>query len=254
MSREHYIEEASLSVAWARALWIAAAGRKRETGPLTITITGFGDDGTVHETPAIRAALNSVLAAAKKQPVDTVARTIFPHSMWNKAQPRPVLFERYERSLPRIKRASPKNRDGLYFERMISGGPPNAQNQLEHAISAYLARRGVRRSALQVATFDPSKDHSTSAQKGFPCLQHVTFAPCHGVLNVNAFYASQYLVERGYGNYLGLCRLGQFVAHELGLPFNRFTCLVGIAKCELSKKKVAAVFDALNQATVAVGT
>ncbi|MEB5016537.1 hypothetical protein RXP78_29840, partial [Pseudomonas aeruginosa] len=74
--------------------------------------------------------------------------------------------------------------------------------------------------------------------RGFPCLQHVTFAPAKDGLNVNAFYATQYMVERAYGNYLGLCRLGQFVAHELKLPLKRFTCFTGLALRE-GKVKIA---------------
>ena len=47
-------------------------------------------------------------------------------------------------------------------------------------------------------------------------------------MNVNAFYATQYAFERAYGNYLGLCRLGHFVAHELKLTLDRVTCFTGI--------------------------
>jgi hypothetical protein len=58
---------------------------------------------------------------------------------------------------------------------------------------------------------------------------------------VNAFYAMHYLVERAYGNYVGLCRLGQFVAHELRLPLVRMTCIAGIATCEVSKRKLGSL-------------
>jgi len=130
---------------------------------------------------------------------------------------------------------------------MVTGGKANAVNQLEEVIAAYEARKGARRSLLQVATFFPHVDHSRSAQRGFPCLQHVTFTPTkEGGLNVNAFYASQYLCERGYGNYLGLARLGKFVAHELKLPLHRLTCLIGVAELETSKNQVLSVLSALD--------
>jgi hypothetical protein len=247
MKGEHYIEELSLSVAWAKALRLASARGRSEIAPLTVSITGFDESGMVNETRAIRSAIDRVLAAGKKQTVETVANTIFPNSLWNPSAPRTQLFERYHSVLPKL-RKDPKNRRGIYFERMITGGPAGRTNQLEHAISMYKARASVRRSALQTATFDPSKDHSTSAQLGFPCLQHVAFTPSDGALNVNAIYATQYLVERGYGNYLGLCRLGRFVAQELGLRLGRLTCLVGLAKCDLAKGKVSSVFTALDAA------
>ena len=119
---------------------------------------------------------------------------------------------------------------------MISGGPPGKENQIEFALSNY--KPGMRRSVLQVGVFNPSLDHSGAAQLGFPCLQHVTFAPIAGGLCVNAFYATQYMLERAYGNYIGICRLGHFVAHELGLRLTRMTCFTGVAKCEVRKSQL----------------
>jgi hypothetical protein len=51
----------------------------------------------------------------------------------------------------------------------------------------------------------------------------------HGKLAVNAIYPTQFLFERAYGNYLGLCRLGLFVSQELKLELAQVTCYVGIA-------------------------
>jgi len=246
MTSEHYIEADDLAIAWASALRLASMPGRSELGPLTIAITGFDSRGIVREAPRIRAAVDALLDAKSMQTADTVANTIFPASLWNPNADRGQLFERYRRITAQLKQASSKNRRGIYFDRMISGGPKGAENQLEHAISMFLSRKSVRRSALQIATFNPSLDHSTSAQLGFPCLQHVTFAPCNGRLNVNAFYATQYLVERAYGNYLGLCRLGRFVAHELGVPLGRLTCLVGIAEVDGGKRGLKPIFDALD--------
>jgi hypothetical protein len=129
---------------------------------------------------------------------------------------------------------------------MMSGGPKGKENQLDFAISTYLSRKGVRRSVLQVGVFDPNRDHSAAALLGFPCLQHLTFAPTDAGLSVNAFYATQYLVEKAYGNYIGICRLGQFVAHEMQLPLVRVTCVTGIAECEVSKSKLSKVLAAVD--------
>jgi hypothetical protein len=56
----------------------------------------------------------------------------------------------------------------------------------------------------------------------------------------------QYMVERAYGNYVGVCRLGQFVAHELKLPLARVTCFTGIAECEMPKNKLANLLGTIN--------
>jgi len=62
-------------------------------------------------------------------------------------------------------------------------------------------------------------------------MQHVIFAPYGDhELAITGFYATQHLFERAYGNYLGLCNLGRFVAHELDLRLTQMTCVAGVAK------------------------
>jgi len=121
------------------------------------------------------------------------------------------------------------NRYGLYFERLVAFGPQKI-NQLDHIIQTYRGGNH-RRSALQASIFDPSVDHTNQRQRGFPCMQHVIFAPYGDhELAITGFYATQHLFERAYGNYLGLCNLGRFVAHELDLHLTQMTCVAGVAK------------------------
>lgn len=229
----HYIEDENLSVAWARAVRpMLARGGPGEIAPMIVAVTGF-DDGVPREDVGVRRALDKMLVDVDMQPSHTVANTLFPESLWNRAQPRAMLFDRYRSALPRLRKASTKNTHGLYFERMITGGPETHPNQLDFIIETYTKRKGARRSGLQVGVFDPKIDQTPAAQLGFPCLQHVTFAPTRMEPNrkglcVNGFYATQYAFERAYGNYLGLCRLGRFVAQELGVPLVRMTCFTGI--------------------------
>lgn len=248
MTLEHYIEEENLSIAWGKAIRAVSLPGRTEVTPLIVSITGFDANGVPAETAAIRASLDALLLAERKQKVDTVASTIFPHYMWNPRAARSQLYQRYKTILPRLRETCHKNKHGIYFERMITGGPEDHPNQLEFVIGAYLSRDGVRRSMLQVAVYDPAKDLTSAAQRGFPCLQHVTFAPVDDTLTVNAFYASQYMVERAYGNYLGLCRLGQFVAHSMELKLSRVTCYSGIAKCDFGKTKLEPIIEAIDQA------
>jgi signal transduction histidine kinase len=224
---EHFIEDEKLSLAWGRALEIVA--RQREVAALTVALTGFDHKGRCVEDPAIRRALDAVLRSRRHGSVETVANTIFPESLWNPDASSADLYARYTRILPKLRRVR-ANSHGTYFERMIDGGPEGAQNQIEFALQTYNARPGVRRSVLQLGIFDPKRDHSASALRGFPCLQHVTFAPTVEGLYVNAFYATQYMVERAYGNYLGISRLGRFIAHELRLPLRRVTVFTGLAQ------------------------
>lgn len=253
MKNNHYIEESNLSVAWARALKIATARGRNEIAPLIVSVTGFDETGDAFEDMGIRGAIDGLLEREGKQGIDTVANTIFPFSLWNPSGSRQLLYDRYKRVAPRLRKASAKNRRGIYFDRMIGGGPEGKENQLEFAISTYCSRPGVRRSVLQIGVFNPGLDHVAAAQLGFPCLQHVTFAPTAEGLCINAFYSTQYLVERAYGNYVGLCRLGRFVAHELHMPLIRMTCFTGIAKCEFSKNKLIGILPLVDGVISGVG-
>jgi hypothetical protein len=222
------IEDENLSRAWARAVQPMLQRRgPKEIAPLCVSITGF-DDGVVREDARVRRALDATLTHGSKQNCHTVANTLFPHSLWNPKAPREMLFKRYAFSLPRLMSASTKNRHGLYFQRMTSGWPAKHPNQLDFVIANFLSRKGVRRSALQLGVYNAHRDLTAAAQRGFPCLQQISFAPLQGKLSVNAFYATQYAFERAYGNYLGLCWLGRFVAHELELDLARVTCFTGI--------------------------
>ena len=230
------IEEQNLSVAWARTLLsVVEAG---EIAPLTVVIRGF-DSGEPMEVAPIRQLLDDALGAdTKALSCHEVANTIFPISLWNPRADRQQLYERYRRVMPRVLQHR-RNRYGVYFQRLIAFGHDAAReggvNQLEHIIQTWHGGNH-RRSALQAAIFDPSKDHTNQRMRGFPCLQQVAFAPQGSDgLAVTGFYATQYIFERAYGNYLGLCRLGRFMAQEMGKELTQVTCVASPAKRDKTK-------------------
>jgi hypothetical protein len=247
MSDLTVINEPNLSVAWARVFLLLTARSNAELAPLVVAVTGIGDGGPV-EDKAVRMALDTCLEANKLQSVHTVANTIFPESLWLQAEGnRELFYATYLENLPSyVEMSRDKNKRGLYFARLIafhtdpktgeriSYVPRNIEaangNQIEFIIQN--CRSKTRRSMFQASIFDPLRDHTRSAQLGFPCLQHVSFVPDFRAktLMLNAFYATQQAFERAYGNFLGLYRLGTFVAREAGLSFTRMTCFVGIEK------------------------
>lgn len=233
-----HIHEENLSVAWGKAVLRVLDSGVNEIVPLIVTVDGFNKNGEVQSIPEIQGALDAVLSSSGKQSCETVASTIFPRSMWNPKRDRHALYGRYNDIAPQLKRHR-GNQFGIYFQRMIAYGDKQSPlNQLEHIISTW-KRGNHRRSALQASIFDPNKDHNHARQRGFPCLQHVTFSKQeNGGLCVTGFYATQFLIERAYGNYLGLCRLGKFMAHEMGLPLTRMTCFTGVAMCDFPKRKL----------------
>jgi hypothetical protein len=203
-----------------------------EVVPLLVSLTNF-PEGEPEEDAQIRQALDQCLKAKGMQSVHTVANTLFPRSLYRLAKyKREELYKLFLENYDRYVALEPsKNGRGMYFHRLIAYGDPPF-NQLEFIITQYHSRPGVRRSMFQASTFVPSKDHTPAAQLGFPCMQQVSFVPASEGLVVNAFYASQQLFEKAYGNYLGVCRLGAFMAQEMGLPLFRVNCFAGVLKLE----------------------
>lgn len=234
MFKSDTIEEDNLSVAWAKAfLRVMDAG---EISTLTVVIRSF-TDGEPMEVGPIRRLLDDALRADRKElSCHKVANTIFPVSLWNPQANRQQLYERYRRIMPQVLH---KNRYGVYFQRLIAFDHDPAHeggvNQLEKIIQAW--KRGIRRrSAFQAAIFDPRRDHSNQPLRGFPCLQQIAFAQQGSDgLSVTGFYATQYMFERAYGNYLGLSRLGRFMAQEMGRELTQVTCVASPAKREKTK-------------------
>jgi len=252
--QENFIVSDNLSLAWAAAFLQVRRHSHKEVCPLLVRITGFDADSKVIEDNNIRRAADACLEDLKEQSNETVANTIFPQSIYEYADDRHELYVLYQETMPQRKAlARSKNGRGLYFERLIDYGS-GPGNQLEFIIERYNKKSSVRRSMLQAslanpsedeevceddgedrspaAIFDPGRDHTVVAQLGFPCLQHVSFVPNNKdkTLSMNAFYATQQIIPKAYGNFLGLSRLGRFMAKEMNLRLAALNCFIGIEK------------------------
>ncbi|WP_296097874.1 thymidylate synthase [uncultured Agrobacterium sp.] len=244
------VTETSVSRAYAKILLRVTQGSGKEVSPLVLSISEFES-----EDNRLRDALDILLQSKGKCVVEDVAYTIFPERLWLMAQgDRAKLFSFYKMAFPAYQAMNrTANGRGLYFERMMMyGRGPCDGNQLEYVISQYDGRDGVRDSMMQVTTFDPERDHTPSAQLGFPCLQHVTFVPTKSGLVLNAFYATQQIFDKAYGNYLGLKQLGEFMAFQLKMPFVRLNVTVGVAKLERISKTDAGLKPVIAAAEAAI--
>ncbi|MGO4170535.1 thymidylate synthase [Novosphingobium sp. YAF33] len=234
------ISTTNLSLGWARVLDRLMQCGVDEISPLTLSISGFDENGEAAEVPAIRHAIDALLSAKDKRDVENVAWTIFPQRYWLMAQgDRAILFEMFREAFPRVQKFNPQNnRRGSYFQRMVDfEGGGSGFNQLAWILDEYHRNPKGRRSKWQATTFDPRRDMMTTALLEFPCLQQVsfTFSGDDGLV-LNAFYATQQIVHKGYGNYLGLARLGAFMASQMGRKFERLNVFVGVAKMDKIKK------------------
>jgi len=240
------IAASNLSHAWGRAFLHVMDNSLRNLTPLTLSIDGF-TNCLPAEDDAIRQALDARLSARpEKHPTKVSALTIFPYDAWvRRDHPGVAEFSDWYLTefFPRLKKRNSLNSHGTYFERMVRFQgtkadhgtlQPSTKNQLAHIVEIWRRDgekgRRPRRSALQIAVFDPPKDHTGGALLGFPCLQQVSLSydEDSSALAISAYYPTQYIMDRAYGNYLGLCHLGYFMAREMGLELTRLNCFIGL--------------------------
>lgn len=249
-TRPHLIEADNLSIGWGLVLQALSAPGCSAISPLTLSITGFDEQGYPAENRNIRAAVDTMLASMGKRDCENVAFTIFPQRYYELAQGnREAFFAMYREAFPRIQKFNPlNNKRGSYFQRLVDyEGGGEGFNQLAWILDEYHRNPNGRRSKWQASTFDPYRDFNPTALLEFPCLQQVSFTfSADGGLIVNAFYATQQVIRKAYGNYLGLSRLGRFMAHEMGLNMERLNIFVGVAQADNLKKSDPAFRELLS--------
>lgn len=217
-------------------------------GPTMVQIRTDDARQMVEFDSPVRSAIDAVLRVAGSPRVRETASLIFPYSPWRaKLLDINALTTWYVGEfMPRLKVIAPSQFRHTYFERMVDfngtgTSESSGNNQLKFILDrcAETGERQThfRQSGLQVSIFDPRRDHTRSAQKNFPCLQQLGFYFLEdGSLGLSAYYPTQVIVERAYGNYLGLCQLGVFMAHQLDIPFREFVCFVGSPRLNFKKK------------------
>jgi hypothetical protein len=255
MSEPIPVGSTNLSHAWAMALLQVAKGPLNNPPPLVVSITGFDKENLPLEDVRVRQALDTELIARNRNSVEVSSLVVFPYKAWDRrGRPSCEEFSQWclEKYVPRLKALNKKdNSRGLYFERMMrfpyrdSQGRLHSHNQLKYVIDWWREHRGTsgsrpRRSGLQMSCFDPREDHNRLPRLAFPCLQQVglSYDPRDkDSLILNAFYPTQFLLDRAYGNYLGLCHLGAFLSHQIGVKLIRMNCFVGCAQLGNGVKK-----------------
>lgn len=251
------VAETDLGRAWARTLLAVADGPSHKAFH---TVTSIAD--VTSEDAEVRKVADEVLSERQLDGVDTVANTLFPAAM-AQAEPDPArLGERYLRLLPQLKLLDPRNNKGTYFQRLVgyngaSGDPVNQLAELVRKLGVETADhvRGPKSARYEVGfeqpnaalpIIEPERDTSAMA---FPCLSLLSFQlERRETLHAVAHYRSQYLLQRGYGNYLGIAGLMQYVAAAAGLRPGRLTVIAGLAAADqANRSQLARVAEALSQ-------
>jgi len=233
----------TLSEAWLLGLERTVLTGGREVH-LIFTISEPG-----REVSAVRAVLDELLTTKGKATTTTVAETIFPSSLYadpgfawepgldaDKEQrlddAAAGLFDSYSSMLPLLLTAS-GNASGTYFSRMMSwpGRTTTGTNQVQLRIDGLRSQQSARRRTNNTLDIDVAADCLVGTEamdgiqiyaptdrrtRGFPCLTHLDFTLYQGRLHCTAVYRHHYLVEKAYGNFVGLSALMAFLAQQSG--------------------------------------
>ena len=197
------------------------------------------------EDAEIRQACDELLVSRGLPSVETVANTIFPAAIAGAAGEVEELTQRYRELYPRL-RQFPGNNKGTYFGRLVAyPGPQGEVDQLVrlvHRLRQELSTRGPMGARYEVAVVEPADQggadesgtslgvyaaHRDNGRRAFPCLSMCSFNLDHNQLHLLAHYRYEYLITKGYGNYLGLARLLRFVAGQAGLRAGQMTIVSG---------------------------
>jgi hypothetical protein len=240
-----------VSEAWLNAVQIVDAVPERRLFHL---VTRVSDP--VAEEPRIRTAADTLLRELDLAPVDTVANTIFPAQLAAASAGPGELAERYRRMYDTVRRLHKSNRKGTYFGRIVahpaSGGERDQLADLIERLNTELRTRGPKSARYEMnitgpgelaqpADECPAEEFSDggpvhiyatgkdTSSMGFPCLSFCSFQLDGDALHMVAQYRYQYLIERGYGNYLGLGQLLGYVCAAVGLRPGQLTIVAGVA-------------------------
>lgn len=254
-----------IATAWLEALRVVYASPDRKALHTYVAI----DNPTIEDSD-LRFQADRIMAEYGMAPIETVANTIFPAGLARLCTSHEELVTRYREIYPTLRVRWRQNHDGTYFGRLVAhpaGDEPDGFDQLgavisklrtEHAHTQGGAKTAVYEAAIIAAedaapstdingataaagTYAPGRDKLPVG--GFPCLSHCSFQlDRDGRIHLLAQYRSQYLVQRGYGNYLGLGRLLAHVCRHTGLLPGRLTVTAGYAQIEVSRtRKIAAL-------------
>lgn len=241
----------TVSEAWLNAVQVVDAAPERRLFHL---VTRISDPVT--EEPRIRGAADTLLRDLDLAPVDTVANTIFPAQLAATSAGPGELAQRYRRMYPTLRRLHKNNRKGTYFGRIVAHPAADGQRDqladLIERLRTELRTRGPKSARYEMNITGPGElaqpaeecpaeelsdggpVHIYAAGKdtspmGFPCLSFCSFQLDGDILHMIAQYRYQYLIERGYGNYLGLGQLLEYMCSTVGVHPGQLTIIAGVA-------------------------
>lgn len=181
------------------------------------------------------AVVDGFLSDWGQKPIETVANTIFPASLYHRFGA-PLFFDRFrDNVLPRVSRSGKWS--GYYFERMMQ--LPQAEGEPFNQLWDIVERiRDPKVSALnkfEISVFDPVRDVDKSPYGG-QCLSFASFKIIgrenDRQLGMTALYRNHFYIEKLLGNLIGLGRLMAFIGKEANIAVGPLTIVSTHAKID----------------------
>lgn len=222
---------------------------------------------------AVRREIDAVLAEGVDPlrgpwSTGTTANTIFPSGLYHPRlgdEAAPRLYESHSLAMTAQRRMKRRDLKNSYFDRMVAyptkEGPFNQLDYFVGRLAKQIAKEkgGPLSSAYEIGVSDPETDvriQVPGEDRGvmsFPCLSHVSLTYSGGAVNLAATYRNQMMVERGYGNFLGLARLASFVAGEVGADAGEILVVATHADAGFESLGKRRVKELLERSRVALG-
>ncbi len=248
----HELRGENVSRAWVNVIRAVDAMPGDQAFQVTVRI-----DRPAEEVAGIRAAVDQLLGTLRLAPVDEVRNTVFPASLALKYPEPADLTARYRNyTYPRLKRLERENAKGTYFNRFADyPASAGAIDQLVNVAEKLRASKAGTRvksmyevdmaEGLDMAVYRHTKDHKK--RMAFPCLSFCSFQLDGHRVHLVAHYRSQYLVQRAYGNYLGLGQLLQYVATAAGFDTGQLLVVAGHARIDKSVSAVRMALESVEE-------
>lgn len=244
---ERMIKGSDSSEAWLNATTAVLSMPQHHGYHLVVSI----DNAATSEPRAQRLVDQLAKRVGVKYDVESIANTIFPQGLVRGSDSFADVTKRFLSIYPML-RKFPGNARGTYFGRMIAlPATPEPINQIQIIIDR-LKGRPKKKTPYQIdmiggdiKAYDAASDKNV--QMAFPCLSFCAVQRDEDKVHLSAHYRNHYMIERAYGNYLGLGRLLKYIADQAGLVAGTLTVISGHAEIDRSPKLVHQTLRALSK-------
>lgn len=249
--------QADCAGAWREAVRAVDSQRGREAYNVIIDVAD-PTAGSTRTHPGV--AVVDAFLSPRAKPIETVANTIFPASLYHRHGAPEFIDVFTDKVLPKVRRGG--RWSGYYFERMVNypvavNEPPN---QLWNIVERMKDDNVKALNKYELSLFDPVRDVDNSSYGG-QCLSFLSFKIMPGsprTLILTAQYRNHYYIEKLLGNLIGLGRLMSFVAREADLAVGALTIVSTHAEIDLPAKakrgEIQALLAQFDEAVAAVVT